>query len=111
MAKTLIYPATISYINELASASSGMKDLGITLDNETAKLIATEANALMAVVAELSAAMQKEDFNSIEEHMQYAAITIRGLMEKVRVHADTLESEVADVLWPLPKYQEMLFMK
>ena len=111
MAKTLIYPATINYLNELTSASSGMKDLGITLDNDTAKLIAAEANALMAAVAELSEAMQKEDFKSTEEHMQYSAITIRGLMEKVRVHADTLESEVADVLWPLPKYQEMLFIK
>ena len=111
MAKTLIYPATISYLKELSSASSGMKDLGITLDNDTAKLVATEANALMAAVDELSEAMQKKDFNSTEEHMQYAAETIRGLMDKVRAHADTLESEVADVLWPLPKYQEMLFIK
>jgi len=32
-------------------------------------------------------------------------------MDKVREYADALEGEVADDLWPLPKYQEMLFIK
>jgi len=95
----------------LATAGSGMEGLGITLDNSTAKTVAAEANAMMAAVVELSEAMDKEDFASIEEHMQYSANTIRGLMDKVRVHADTLECEVSDILWPLPKYQEMLFIK
>ena len=111
MAKTLIYPAAISYLGELAEAGSGMEKLGISLDNATAKVVAAEANAMMAAVAELSDAMEKESFSSINEHMQYAAGTIRGLMDKVRVHADILETEVADCLWPLPKYQEMLFIK
>ena len=111
IAKTLIYPAAINYLTQLADANSGMKNLGITLDNATAKIVATEANAMMAAVVELGEAMENESFSSTEEHMQYAAKTIRGLMDKVRVHADTLECEVSDVLWPLPKYQEMLFIK
>ena len=111
MAKTLIYPAAISYLGQLAEAGSGMEKLGINLDNATAKIVAAEANAMMVAVAELSEAMEKESFSSINEHMQYAAGTIRGLMDKVRVHADLLETEVADCLWPLPKYQEMLFIK
>jgi len=111
IAKTLIYPAAVSYLAQLATAGSGMEGLGVTLDNTTAKTVATEANAMMAAVVELSEAMDKEDFASIEEHMQYSANTIRGLMDKVRVHADTLECEVSDILWPLPKYQEMLFIK
>jgi glutamine synthetase len=32
-------------------------------------------------------------------------------MEKVRSYADQLENIVADDLWPLPSYQEMLFIK
>lgn len=32
-------------------------------------------------------------------------------MNKVRKYADTLELMVADDLWPLPSYQEMLFIK
>lgn len=85
--------------------------MGISLDNTIAKTVAAEANAMMAAVAELGEAMEKETFGSTEEHMTYAAKTIRGLMDKVRVHADTLELEVADILWPLPKYQEILFSK
>ena len=111
IAKTLIYPAAISYLTELAAAGTGMESMGIVLDNATAKIVAAETNAMMAAVDELSDAMEKETFTSTEEHMQYAAKTIRGLMDKVRVHADTLEYEVADILWPLPKYQEMLFLK
>ena len=32
-------------------------------------------------------------------------------MEELRHWADRLENMVADDLWPLPSYQEMLFMK
>jgi glutamine synthetase len=32
-------------------------------------------------------------------------------MLKVREYADKLEGYVADDLWPLPTYQEMLFIK
>ena len=37
--------------------------------------------------------------------------TILPLMNKVRATADELEGIVADDLWPLPTYQEMLFIK
>ena len=32
-------------------------------------------------------------------------------MDKVREAADKLERVVADDFWPLPKYEEMLFIK
>jgi len=32
-------------------------------------------------------------------------------MDEVRKYADLLEAEVADENWPLPTYQEMLFIK
>lgn len=111
IAKTLIYPSAIRYLSDLAVAGSGMSEMGITLDNSTAKTVAAETNAMLAAVNELSAASEKEDFNSTNEHMKYCAETIRALMDQVRLHADALECEVADGLWPLPKYQEMLFMK
>ena len=62
-------------------------------------------------VKKLSAALAQEDFASTEEHMQFCASTIRGLMDEVRSHGDALEAIVADELWPLPKYQEMLYIK
>ncbi len=111
MAKTLIYPAATRYIADLAIANSSMIEMGIDADDSIAKTIATEASAMMAGVTKLSEAMKKHDFASTEEHMQFCANDIRNLMNEVREHADTLEAEVADELWPLPKYHEMLFIK
>ncbi|MBF0264800.1 MAG: glutamine synthetase III [Gammaproteobacteria bacterium] len=111
MAKTMIYPAAIRYLSDLSMTHAGMAEMGIDMDITTAKTIADEANAMMASVSKLVDAMAKEDFSSTEEHMQFCANDIRSLMDEVRGHADTLEAEVADGLWPLPKYQEMLFIK
>ena len=111
MAKTVIYPAATRYLSDLAMTSSSMADLGIDLDSTTITIVADEVNAMMSAVAELSDAMGKHDYASTEEHMQFCANEIRGLMDKIRLHADTLEAEVADELWPLPKYQEMLFIR
>ncbi len=111
MAKTSIYPAAMSYLSGLAKTGKRMAKLKIDLDNSTAETVAAEVNAMMSAVGKLSEAMEKEDFANTEEHMQFCANDIRGLMDEVRAHADTLETEVSDELWPLPKYQEMLFMK
>ena len=75
------------------------------------KIVAEEANALLASAGELQTAAAVHDFDTVEEHMRYCVDTLRPLMEKVRSHADALETEVADEYWPLPKYREMLFIK
>ncbi len=111
MAKTLIYPTAMNYLSGLAKTGKRMAQLEIKLDNSTAKTVAAETNAMMSAVEKLSSAMEKHDFASTEEHMQFCAKDILGLMNEVRSHADALELEVADELWPLPKYQEMLFIK
>jgi len=111
MAKSSIYPAAITYLSDIAAANASMVDMGIELDSSTAKTVAAAANGMMAAVAKLTAATGEHDFDSTEEHLQFMANDIRGLMDEVRSHADTLEAEVADELWPLPKYREMLFIK
>jgi glutamine synthetase len=111
MAKTIIYPAAVRYLSDLSMASAGMSEMGLDMDNSTAQAVATATNSMMTAVSKLSEAMAKEDFAATDEHMQYFANDILSLMNEVRAHADTLETEVADELWPLPKYQEMLFIK
>jgi glutamine synthetase len=111
MASTIIYPAAINYLSTLAATAAGLKDLGVELDNGIAASVAQQANAMMAAVAALSAALEKEDFDSTEEHMNFCANTLCAGMLDVRGYADSLETLVADELWPLPKYQEMLFIK
>jgi glutamine synthetase len=111
MAKTIIYPAAVRYLSDLSMASAGMSEMGLDMDNSTAQAVATATNSMMTAVSKLSEAMAKEGFAATDEHMQYFANDILSLMNEVRAHADTLETEVADELWPLPKYQEMLFIK
>ena len=111
MAKTIIYPAAVRYLSELSSAIANAAAIGIEINKESAQTVSNLIKLLMDGVSKLSAAMAKHDFDSIEEHMQYSAQTIRPLMDKVREYADTLEGEVADNFWPLPTYQEMLFVK
>ena len=111
IAKTKIYPAAMQYLSELSATISSLKELGIDSNTETAKKVAELTNGMISATSKLTAALEKEDFSSTEEHMQYFAKTIRSLMDEVRQYADALEGEVADDLWPLPKYQEMLFIK
>ena len=111
MAKTIIYPAAVRYLSELSSAISNAAAIGIEINKENAQTLSNLIKLMMDSVGKLSEAIAKHDFDSIEEHMQYSAQTIRPLMDKVREYADTLEGEVADNFWPLPTYQEMLFVK
>ncbi|MGB3692444.1 MAG: glutamine synthetase III [Spirulinaceae cyanobacterium] len=111
MAKTVIYPTAVAYLSELSSTIASLTGLGIDLEKDSAKKVASLTNSLVEATGKLSAAMEKHDFPSTEEHMNYCAQTIRSLMDEVRGYADALEGEVADSFWPLPTYQEMLFIK
>ncbi|MGB0113711.1 MAG: glutamine synthetase III [Ilumatobacteraceae bacterium] len=111
MAKTLIYPAAISYLSEVTSAIGAASLAGIEMDATVATSIAEDANALLAAANELQEAVAVDDFDTPAQHMRYCADTLRPLMDSVREHADSLEMQVADRHWPLPKYREMLFIK
>ena len=111
MAKTTIYPAAMRHLADIATTVGGLEDMGIMLDKDNIKTVAELTNSMMTKVSKLSSALAKEDFSSTEEHMKYFADTIRSMMNDVREDVDALEAEVADDLWPLPTYQEMLFIK
>ncbi len=111
MAKTTIYPVAARYLSELASTIANLKEIGVPFEVEVVEHVASTTKLMMDSVSKLGDAMSKHDFATVEDHMQYCAKTLRPLMDQVRVYADTLEDDVADDLWPLPKYQEMLFIK
>ena len=111
IAKTKIYPAAIAYLSELTHAASSVLDLGIEFDTTITKEVAKHANSLMAVVAKIDSEVVKHDFTDTEAHMHFSADVLCPLMAEARVHGDALELLVADELWPLPKYAEMLFIK
>ena len=111
LAKTILYPATMSYISKLAATLNSASALGVEFESTAVKNIAKETNEMMAAVQALEEALANHHFDSTEAHMKYCASTVRELMDRVRVHADALETLVADEYWPLPKYREMLFIK
>jgi len=111
MATTAIYPASISYLNELMLASSSAKEMGLEFEDSQAKLVAQSASSMIKDVNALKIAIEKHDFDSTETHMQFCANDIRSLMDSIREAGDTLETLVDDNLWPLPKYAEMMFIK
>jgi glutamine synthetase len=111
MAKTIIYPTAVRYLSELSHTITGLKEIGIDLDKATVEKVASLAKSLLDTVGALETALGKHDFASVDEHMQYSGKTIRPLMDEIREYGDALEGEIADDLWPLPTYQEMLFIK
>jgi glutamine synthetase len=110
MARTLIYPAAIRYQGELATSAASMKALGVEPDTEVLDKVSSLAKSLKESVNALDAlnAHEDEDLLAEAKHCCYKVIPA---MNEVRKYADELESIVADDLWPLPTYQEMLFIK
>jgi glutamine synthetase len=49
----------------------------------------------------------------LDEHDKAIAYhdTVEPKMDEIRYHIDKLELIVADELWPLPKYRELLFIR
>ncbi len=103
MARTMILPAAVRYLNELRE--SGLEEL---------------IGEIEPLIKELHFAQLKlEDANLDENHPEgspqkeavYMRDTVIPAMEDVREVSDRLEKLVADDLWPLPKYAEMLFIK
>jgi len=103
IARTMVLPAAVRYLNELRA--SGLEDL---------------VGEVEPLIKELHFAILKlEDANLDENHPDssaqkeavYMRDTVIVAMEDVRDVADRLEKLVADDLWPLPKYSEMLFIK
>lgn len=108
--KTLIFPAAIRYQNELASTCANLKAVGYTFDTDTLDKITELVKLLQDNLADLEKEISHHA-DSKEEEAEHACHTLLPKMLDIRKDADQLESMVADDLWPLPTYQEMLFIK
>ncbi|MEM7713846.1 MAG: glutamine synthetase III [Cyanobacteria bacterium P01_A01_bin.68] len=111
MAKTIVYPAAMRHLENIATTVTGLEGMGISLNRDHINGVAYLTNSLTDNIDKLQSAAAKSDFGTTEEHMQYYATTLCPLMKDVRADVDALEAEIADDLWPLPTYQEMLFIK
>ncbi|NBC10371.1 MAG: glutamine synthetase type III [Planctomycetes bacterium] len=112
MARTMIFPAAIRYQSELASSLANLKAVGIEPDHDTIKHITDLIAKTQDSVADLVKLKEKEDsVKGVEKHMDFVRDEILPKMVEVRECVDQLEGFVPDDFWPLPTYQEMLFIK
>ena len=111
MAKTMIFPAAIRYQNELASTCANLKIVGYEFDTDTLDVVTSAVKSLQDSIAALEHAVGEQQGGDLKAEARHCCDAVLPAMEKVRAVADQLEGIVSDDLWPLPTYQEMLFIK
>jgi glutamine synthetase len=103
IARTMILPAAARYHAELLAAQL------TELAGETSELIEQLVDGIKALESANLSENQPDD--DVLEHAKYIHDKVVPAMDAVRAAADRLEKIVADDLWPLPKYSEILFIK
>jgi glutamine synthetase len=102
IARTMLLPAAARHLALLLEAQLG------ELAGETSDLIAEFTESIKKLESANLAANQPPE---LEEHAEFMRDSVVPAMAEVRDAADRLEKVVADDLWPLPKYSEILFIK
>ena len=102
------------YQAEVAQAIASLKAAGATVPNAQVALLKelTETiEELQTRTAALSDAVEEDVESDTLAHAKRARDVVIPAMNAVRAAGDALEGLVAADLWPLPTYQEMLFIK
>jgi glutamine synthetase len=102
IARTMLLPAAVRHLETLRAADVP------ALVSEAEGLV-DEFVAAIHALEEANATHQGEEGSL--DHAAYMRDTVLPAMDRVREVADRLEKVVADDLWPLPRYEEMLFIK
>lgn len=110
IATTVILPAAIRYQTELAQNVATLKNAGVKPSMSALQAVSGPLADLEAALETLKAALSDHSGASALEEAKHAQKALLPAMDAVRVAADTLEGIVADDLWPLPTYQEMLYI-
>ena len=113
IARTQVLPAVVSQINILAEADNAIKEAGVKVSP-----VAVDIKELGGFYAGIQkAAAELEDavvaIESAKSPMAQAKVCAgKGVsaLDKLRASVDAAEKIVADDLWPLPKYQELLMI-
>ena len=113
MARTMILPAAVRYLNDLVSISASADGAGVRCRGVT-----STARRVSGLVDELADALDALDAQNAElggDEMSSKAVHMRDnvipAMNAVRDVVDRMEAVVPDDFWPLPTYRDMLFVK
>jgi glutamine synthetase len=109
----MVLPAALDYHSRLAEGAAAAKAAGFaaTPQKESAERIAHLCDLLTQRKKSLVELFDKAEALDGEDAKAHAlAHDVSRAMVEVRNVCDELEGIVADDLWPLPKYREMLFL-
>jgi glutamine synthetase len=113
MVDTIVLPASYTYAGSLAAAAAQATQAGIKVvpQVEAANEVGQMIESLRDNQRDLQAVLDKAEGMHDDLPKQAKLLTSKGAdaMAAVRSCCDALELKVADELWPLPKYREMLF--
>lgn len=113
MAKTMVYPAAVRYMNELSENVRQVNDMNLPGEGSESMLkkVNEGLNDLSEALEELRQVVLNSNGEGAMENAQYVGKQVIPIMDKIRDSVDYLERHVADDHWPLPIYREMLFVK
>ena len=113
MARTMILPAALRYQAEVATAVTTTKAAGV--DNpaqlDALREFTGVITGFQGATAALDKAVQHHADGDAYAHAKYARDSVLPRMAELRTLGDHLETLIADDLWPIPTYREMLFIK
>ena len=104
LARTMILPAAVAYLGRLAGAGQSKGVAQVT--DHVAALTDRLVDAIHALEHAQHAA---HEAGSVHAEAKAFHDQVIPAQNAVREAADELETLVADDLWPLPKYRELLF--
>ena len=110
MARTMIYPVAMAYLDRLSQSLRNQEALGMTADRSVAAQVAGLCQSLLRDCTALEEALQHHS-DGVESHLRHCADGLLARMGTIRQSVDALEQLIDDDSWPLPTYQEMLFMR
>jgi glutamine synthetase len=113
MARTMILPAALRYQAEVAHAVTAAKAamVDVTAQSELLGELSKTINQFQAATIALEKAVNHHADGDAFAHAKHAKDAVVPKMAELRTLGDKLETLVADDLWPLPTYREMLFIK
>ncbi|MDT5273832.1 MAG: glutamine synthetase, partial [Mycobacterium sp.] len=110
IATTVILPAAVRYQTELAQNVAALKAAGVEASTGALEVVSGPISDLTAALGTLKTALSHDSAETAFDEAKHAQDELLPAMAAVRAAADTLESVVADDLWPLPTYQELLYI-
>ncbi|MDQ2709833.1 MAG: hypothetical protein M3Z25_20395 [Actinomycetota bacterium] len=107
---TQILPAATRYQTEVATNLGALKAAGVEIDTAALTELSDLVSGLRTALAGLKSALSSDAGETTLSEAEHARDSLLPAMDAVRSVADQLEGIVADDLWPLPTYQEMLYI-